>query len=70
MIVLGAIPLVIFVNPLWAKINIRSNAGAALLQWGLSNIAFFLATFLILLFTPIIGDKFGYETYNQPKSYA
>lgn len=58
-IILGAVPILIFVNPLWNNININSNAGAALLLWALSNIAFFLAPFLIVFLTPIIGERFG-----------
>lgn len=58
-IILGGVPILIFVNPLWKKININNNAGAALFLWALSNIAFFLAPFLIVFLTPIIGSRFN-----------
>jgi len=59
-IVIGLIPIVIFLNPLWHKIN-TSIVGKALIIWACNNIAFFLAIFMILIVVPEIGEKFGLE---------
>ncbi len=59
-IVVGLIPLVIFLNPLWHNIK-SSIVGKALITWACDNLAFFLAIFLILLLSPEINEKLGLE---------
>jgi hypothetical protein len=68
-IIVGVIPLLVFMNPLWDRIE-TTSAALASINWVCSNIAFFLATFNILFLGPIIGEKLGLEVYKHPNSYG
>lgn len=68
-IVVAAIPLVLFLNPLWHEIR-TDDIGTTMIAWTCNNLAFFLATFLILYMSPILGEKLGLEGYKHPSSYA
>jgi len=53
-IAITAIPLIVFMNPLWQRIQ-ADTIGKAMISWGCQNIAFFLATFIIICIIPIIA---------------
>ena len=68
-IIIGIIPLLIFLNPLWNMID-TSDSGLAIIRWICSNCAFFFATFLIVYVAPIIGEKLGLEVYRHPSNFG
>lgn len=53
-IIVAAIPLIIFLNPLWHEIK-TDSMGTTMIAWATNNLAFFFATFLILYMSPILG---------------
>lgn len=57
-LIIPIIALLIFVNPLWDKIDL-SDDSKALMIWGLQVIGFFLATFSLIYLIPIFNNKFG-----------
>lgn len=69
MIIIGLVPIVIFLNPLWHRIHTDPD-GKALIEWVCANLAFFLAIFMILMLSPIIGEKLGLEGFKHPRTYA
>ena len=57
-LIIPIITLLIFVNPLWNKIDL-SNDSKALMIWGLQVAGFFLSTFSLIYIIPIVNNKFG-----------
>ena len=57
-LIIPVIILLIFVNPLWNKIEL-SNDSMALMIWGLQVVGFFLSTFSLIYLIPIINNKFS-----------
>jgi hypothetical protein len=53
-ILIAVIPLAVFMNPLWNKIQ-SDNVGEALIKWATQNAAFFLAVFFIVFIVPLVG---------------
>lgn len=60
--------LLIFVNPLWDKIDLDSDA-KSLVIWSCQTVGFFLSTFTLIYIIPIVNHKFGFEVYRIPDSY-
>ena len=55
MIIAAAISVVVFLNPLWTKIN-SDTTGLALIIWSTQNLGFFFAiTMMIFVGIPISG---------------
>lgn len=57
-IVMTVIPLVIFMNPLWNRIQ-TSDIGKTMIKWACQNCAFFFATFFIIFLSPLILELLG-----------
>jgi hypothetical protein len=56
MIISAAIPVAIFLNPLWTKIT-TDNTGLALIIWSTQNLGFFFAIVMIIFVGITISKK-------------
>lgn len=52
-IIITVIPLIIFMNPLWGRIE-TTDIGKTMIKWAIQNVAFFLATFFIVFVSPLL----------------
>lgn len=68
-LIITLIPLVVFMNPLWNKIQ-TDTLGKALIKWACQNVALFMGTFFIVYVAPEIAHKCGLEEYKTPTSYT
>lgn len=68
-ICLGVVPLAIFLNPLWNRIQ-TSDIGKTMIEWATMNIALFFAIFFIVYLSPIINGLLGLEQYKNYSSFA
>lgn len=57
-LIIPIVALLIFVNPLWDKIDL-SDDSKGLMIWGLQVMGFFLSTFSLIYLIPIVNNKFG-----------
>ena len=67
-IVVGVIPVAIFMNPLWEKIN-TGTEGHALIIWACQTVAFFFGTFFLVVLAPLFCDYLGLETHEVPGDF-
>jgi hypothetical protein len=58
MILLAAIPAIIFLNPFWGNIP-TSNAILAMIIWFCQSLGFFFAILTLLLISPKVCNRFG-----------
>ena len=64
MLLVAAVPLAIFLLPVWQKLDIAIEWLAALL-WVLSSLGFFFALFFLVYLAPIICARCGLEEYGD-----
>ncbi len=69
MILLAAIPAIIFLNPFWGDIN-TPNQYLALILWACQSIGFFSAILALLLIAPLVCAKAGMEEYSNSEYIA
>ena len=59
LILLTAIPILAFMNPLWFKIDINIT-WLAFLLWCIQSLGFFFGLFLLIYAGPLLSKKCGY----------
>lgn len=64
MLLVAAIPLAVFLLPVWQKLDLEIEWLAALL-WVFSSLGFFLALFILVYLSPIVCAKCGLEEYGE-----
>lgn len=64
LLVLVAVPILAFMNPLWFKIDIEVT-WLAFLLWCIQSLGFFLGLFLLVYAGPLASNKCGYEMYGS-----
>lgn len=67
-IVMGLIPVALFMNPLWGEIT-DNTENQALIIWACQNVAFFFGTFFLVVLAPMLCDCLGLETHEIPENY-